>query len=116
MSKSLAKKAEAMRLYRKKNPNKMRSLDLKKCYGITLDQYNILLEVQRGVCAICKKAETVVCNKKGDVRNLAVDHNHVTGEVRGLLCTACNQGLGNFKDSIASLTQAAHYLASRNCY
>jgi hypothetical protein len=56
-------------------------------YGITEDQYNILLEVQNGVCAICKQS----CPSG---RLLAVDHDHKTGRVRGLLCMVCNNRLG----------------------
>lgn len=102
--------AKRMREYRKEKPDVMRNIDLKKSYGITLEQYNILLEAQNGVCAICKKPEIDVCNKKGAVRNLAVDHDHVTGRVRGLLCRGCNQGLGNFKENKQSLQEAFSYL------
>jgi len=55
-------------------------------YGITIQDYDRMLEEQRGVCAICKKPEK---NRK-----LAVDHDHETGRVRGLLCTNCNNTLG----------------------
>lgn len=110
MAKTLEDKAKFMREYRKRNPEIMKSIDLKKKYGINLDQYNILLESQNGVCAICKKPEVDVCNKKGGVRNLAVDHDHVTGRVRGLLCRGCNQGLGNFKENIDALVESVSYL------
>jgi len=110
MAKTLAEKAKWMREYRKKNPDTFRNIELKKGYGITLEQYNILLESQNGVCKLCGKPEVDICNKKGAVRNLAVDHDHVTGRVRGLLCRGCNQGLGNFKESIQALTNAIKYL------
>ena len=113
MARTLEEKAawaQRMREYRKEKPNVMRNIDLKKNFGITLDQYNVLLESQNYVCKICGKPEQDVCNKKGAVRNLAVDHDHATGRVRGLLCRGCNQGLGNFKENLTSLQNAISYL------
>jgi hypothetical protein len=81
---------------------------LKTAYGITLIQYNEMLTKQNNVCYICHKPETVV--KYGKVQNLAVDHNHVTNRVRGLLCTCCNRGLGLFKNNIDSLLRAVDYI------
>lgn len=63
---------------------------------------------QEGLCAICHQPETV---KYGDrVKDLAVDHDHETGEVRGLLCNNCNRALGMFGDSAERLLAAARYL------
>ena len=73
-------------------------------YGITLETYNNMLDAQDGCCYICKKHEN------DHTRKLAVDHNHNTGEVRGLLCTQCNIGLGMFKDNIKNLETAIKYL------
>lgn len=58
---------------------------LKSKYGITLDEYNKMLKNQKDSCAICKK------HKSQFKRNLAVDHDHKTDEVRGLLCFYCNR-------------------------
>lgn len=80
-----------------------RRRDLKRRFDITPDDYDQLLCEQGGVCAICKKT----CST--GIR-LAVDHNHTTGKVRGLLCTGCNTGLGKFKDSVELLTSAIAYL------
>jgi len=74
-----------------------------RMYSISLDEYNLLLEKQNNVCAICKGT----CSSG---RRLAVDHDHVTNEVRGLLCGNCNTGLGNFKDNIDLLSEAQNYL------
>lgn len=74
-----------------------------KTYGITLQEYETLLEAQGGVCAICGK-ECVT------FENLAVDHDHATGAVRGLLCNNCNHGIGKFKDDPALLKAAADYV------
>lgn len=106
-------RANYMKEYRKKNVDKLRDIDLRRTYGISLDQYNILLEAQNYVCAICGKPEIDICNKKGATRNLAVDHCHTTGRVRGLLCRGCNQGLGNFKEDISSLKKAIQYIARK---
>lgn len=75
-------------------------------YGLTVDQYQLLLEVQSYGCAICKRKDSGVRGKK----NLAVDHDHETGRIRGLLCNSCNNGLGRFKDNPEFLRCAARYL------
>lgn len=73
-------------------------------YGITPDEYFSLVDRQQGLCAICK----------GESKNLelCVDHDHVTGKVRGLLCRTCNLGLGHFKDNSQILSAAISYLRS----
>jgi hypothetical protein len=88
---------ECMRIasadYRQRNPDYSRRKSLKSECGITLEQYDEMLKAQGGVCAICKKSERTKTNK-GEVRALAVDHDHETGHVRGLLCGRCNRALG----------------------
>jgi hypothetical protein len=80
-------------------------------YKITLDEYQILYKKQNGVCAICSKTT----NGRGKENNtLAVDHNHQTGKIRGLLCTNCNTGIGNLRDSVELLTKAIKYLEERD--
>ena len=81
---------------------------LKKKYGIDSKDYDAMLRKQDGLCAICKKPETSV--RSGKFLLLAVDHCHKTGRVRGLLCSACNRGLGLFYDNPFSLDTAAKYL------
>lgn len=78
---------------------------MKKTYGITAEEYDALYRWQGGRCAICRRAT-------GAARRLAVDHNHETGEVRGLLCKPCNRyGLGMFaRDNPEVLDRAAEYL------
>ncbi|MBU2051427.1 MAG: endonuclease VII domain-containing protein [Gammaproteobacteria bacterium] len=56
--------------------------------GITLEEYNQMFAKQNGCCAICGKHQSELKNR------LAIDHNHETGEIRGLLCTSCNITLG----------------------
>lgn len=79
-------------------------------YGLTRELYEEMLANQGGVCAICGCPERSITKKGGKVRALAVDHDHATGEVRGLLCGMCNNGLGNFKDNPALLESAIQYL------
>ena len=70
-----------------------------------LSEYEGMLEQQGGVCAICGKPEAVKNVSTGLVLALAVDHDHESGQVRGLLCNRCNVGLGFF--STAQLLEAA---------
>lgn len=79
-------------------------------YGITLDDYNKLLQKQHGVCAICHLPEVAIDNRTKEIRNLSVDHCHTTGKVRGLLCTNCNNMLGRSKDNLVILANAIEYL------
>lgn len=89
------------------NREKARDTKLRKNYGITLAQYNCLVEEQRGLCAICLKPES------NPGIPLSVDHCHTTGAVRGLLCKKCNVGLGALSDNPALLRRAAKYLESQ---
>jgi len=79
-----------------------RNAYLKRKYGITEADYDALLAAQGGVCALCGK-------KPGRVR-LAVDHDHVTGRVRGLLHARCNQALGPLEWSDTVLVRTVEYL------
>lgn len=99
----LASKAK----YRAENKEKIaegyRRHILKKNFGITKEEYDQMLAHQNGVCAICLE----VC---ATGRDLAVDHDHETGKVRGLLCRDCNVSLGLMKDDPNRLRKAAEYL------
>jgi len=77
---------------------------LRRTYGITLACYEDMHKAQKGLCAICGRPDEV------DGRRLAVDHNHDTGEVRGLLCGPCNRALGLLQDSTKVLENASKYL------
>lgn len=79
---------------------------LKKLYGISLDEYERLLEKQNGVCA--------VCGKPPNGRRLHVDHDHRTGAVRGLLCSGCNVALGAVDDSPSILQRLINYLTGKD--
>lgn len=84
-----------------------------KKYGLTLSEYDDILESQGGLCAICKTDDPRGHSKAG---RFHVDHNHTSGAVRGLLCHDCNTGLGFFKDSTALLEKAKDYLNNRGSY
>lgn len=74
-----------------------------KTYGLGAGEYDRLYAAQNGTCYICTRAT-------GKTKKLAVDHDHVTGYVRGLLCGPCNKLLGHFRDDPRALVRAAFYL------
>lgn len=80
-----------------------------KRYNLKPGQKQAILEKQNGVCGICKNPETSGYREM-ERRDLAIDHCHKTGTIRGLLCTNCNNGIGRFKDSIELLKNAVIYL------
>lgn len=98
---------EYMRKWIKSNGG-YKAMDLKRKFGITLEEFEVMKAQQHNCCAICGKPETAA--QFGKVRDLAIDHNHVTGKVRALLCTKCNQGIGSFLDDISLLEKAINYL------
>jgi len=83
---------------------KSRNAYLLRTYGITEKQYNDLLKKQGRACAVCRNPVL-----EGD-RNLAVDHNHKTGEIRGLLCFRCNHTVVGRHTDADLLESAANYL------
>lgn len=68
-----------------------------------------MMIAQDNLCALCKQPERMR-HPKGGVKRLHVDHDHTTGAVRSLLCSACNSGLGMFKDDMELLQLAVKYL------
>ena len=97
---------EKTKKYYKNNPNLQREQILKYKFGITLNEYDNLLELQNFQCAICGSKDT----KRKKSKYFSVDHDHKNGEVRGLLCHHCNLGLGNFQDNPTILSKAIDYL------
>lgn len=81
-----------------------REYQLNHRYNLSLDQYDALVATQHGRCAICQQPP------RGKMARLSVDHNHVTGIVRGLLCITCNRVLGYFENT-EWRQQASQYLA-----
>lgn len=83
-----------------------------KKYGISLDDFNFLWVIFKGKCGICDIDLKATENRKGQSLDVvAVDHDHKTGKIRGLLCNGCNKGLGLFKDSIPNLEKAKEWLS-----
>lgn len=95
--------ARSRKNYRQNKEIRLRA-DLKRRYNVSLEAYKALLAEQNGVCAICGEPE------KGRFSRLSVDHDHSTNKIRGLLCSACNSGLGRLKDSKELLIRALEYL------
>lgn len=80
-------------------------------YKVPAHELHALLDNQNGVCAICLRPETRKHQSGADMR-LAIDHCHITGDVRGFLCSLCNRGLGFFRDDAVLLQKAVDYLKS----
>jgi hypothetical protein len=89
--------------WRAANPEKLRKHRVTEKYGISGAEFDALVEKQQGCCAICDEEASPLC----------VDHDHVTKEVRGLLCSSCNKGIGFLRDNPARLWRAAEYLEVR---
>lgn len=112
---NLEKSKRATRAWVLSNPERRHQIQfksrLKRKYGIEPKIYQELFNKQHGVCAICKEPES---NTTSTITALlAVDHDHVTGQIRGLLCKGCNIALGSMKDSPERLRAAATYLEER---
>ena len=90
--------------YSKLNSDKIKSTNLKTKYGITLEEYNELFSLQRGKCAICNIHQSDLG------RPLFIDHCHLTGKIRGLLCQHCNCLLGYSGDNVEVLKNSIKYL------
>lgn len=82
--------------------------NLRKNYGLTVEEYEALLDEQGGLCAICQRPERA--QRAGRTMRLPVDHDHTTGRIRGLLCHSCNRAIGLLQDDPALLVRAADYL------
>ncbi len=78
-------------------------------YRCTPEAYQAMLEAQEGKCAICRTAPKA--RFRGRLKQLSVDHDHVTGQIRALLCNGCNAGLGYFANNPFTLIAAAQYLS-----
>lgn len=111
----MAKNAKAnaqIREWRAQNKDKVKLINfknkLKRNYGLSLEQYNAMFTQQNGCCAICSRPAAEF------KRNLSVDHSHVDGNIRGLLCGPCNVLLGMAEESIQRLQKAILYLKAHS--
>lgn len=103
-------RAYARNQYKKPEILKRRRSTLLKQYKISLEDYTAFLAKQGGVYAICRKPETMRNGSHGRIQALSVDHDHVTDQLRGLLCNRCNTLVGKVEDQSGLLRQAAEYL------
>jgi Recombination endonuclease VII len=111
------KRRERTRQWRRKHPDKYRASyinsERKRRYGIDAETYQQMLEKQNHRCVICKREEKVRSNGKS-VDNLPVDHDHISGKVRELLCHGCNKIIAFANDNPELLEAAAAYLRKHN--
>lgn len=99
--------------WRNENPEKHRDIyrrnnhkaNLRSRFGLTVDEFNVLVALSDCVCGICRNQET-------RSRRLSLDHDHRTGLVRGFLCSRCNLLLGSADDNVGRLEAAVRYLKS----
>jgi hypothetical protein len=114
------KALEAERAWRARNPDKVqrknaanytrfktsrRRCQLRRNYGLSLEDYEAMLVAQGGVCAICGDSSPGPVQK-----HFAVDHDHDSGKIRGLLCFPCNTGIGGLRDDVLLVEKALSYL------
>lgn len=101
---SRERRKQTTRSWYYENQERYRDTYLTRVYGISLAEYNALLESQGGKCGLCR------IDEPGGFGSWHVDHDHDSGAVRGLLCQRCNIGLGYFKDDPDVLRAAADYI------
>lgn len=109
LEKKLKKRAYSAK-YRKSDygRRKIKDLYLLRNYKLSLDDFNLMMQQQNESCAICLVKVEDTKNKA-----LVVDHNHLTGEVRGLLCSNCNTGIGLLQESQEVMQRACNYINSQ---
>ena len=107
--------AARMREYTKLYPARIHAISVKARvkhrYGLTIEQLRSMFENQEGLCATCARLMCLCIGRRVKCRTRAhVDHDHITGKVRGMLCHDCNVAIGMMKDSPNRLRSAAQYL------
>lgn len=95
------------------NPQKVHATHLKRTFGISSADYAAMLGKQHDCCAACGKPESVIDTRSGKIRRLHVDHDHRTGQVRGLICTRCNMATGFLQDDPIRADAIAAYLRAK---
>jgi hypothetical protein len=101
------KNGDAQRRWVENNPERSKELSrkqhLKRKFGLSVEEYAKMLASQNGVCSLCE-------NSCATGYSLAVDHDHNTGKIRGLLCKNCNTALGLLKENVETMTKAIDYI------
>lgn len=96
----------AVKRWRKRNPARAKEIwlswRLRRCYGITLDEYKTMVAEQDGKCAICEEP----------LDTPSIDHDHKTHKIRGLLCRLCNVAIAHFRDNAKAMLRGASYIAN----
>lgn len=103
---------EAKGSWERRNPEAVKAAQHRKTvakYGLTPEAYGTMLLSQGGVCAICSGPQTAK-GRGGAAKPLEIDHDHATGEVRGLLCSGCNVGIAHLRHNPELLSRAISYL------
>lgn len=104
-AKNAEKRKEADKRFKRNNPLYNVEKHLKGSYGISIEDYNFLLQQQQFKCQCCG-----IESEKAQRGKLFVDHCHNSGKIRGLLCQQCNTALGMVKDNVETLYKLATYL------
>ena len=105
---NIDQRKEHKKKWQDKNNKYHREYNLQRNYGLSITEWDAMYVAQDGRCTICKKSI--------DADKMHTDHNHDTGEVRGLLCSKCNMLLGLADDSTTTLQAAITYLEERGTY
>ena len=100
---------------RKNRVLKGKQYHLQDSYRLPAEDFHRMLAQQEGRCASCREPEVNVDPRTSKVFSLAVDHDHATGKIRGLLCTRCNTALGLLKDSSEKIVALLNYLEVSRC-
>lgn len=95
------------RRFKETKPDYHRDYWLRGKYGITLEERDEMFESQNGMCPICKDP---MLKRGTEGKSAVIDHDHITGAVRGLICNTCNKGIGYFRDDKVLLAAALEYL------
>ena len=111
-NKEYARKKNQEPAYRWSMIETRRRYHLNRFYGMTLEHFNELFEAQNGLCAVCRQPETGI--RRGVRKSLDVDHNHTTGQIRGLLCSKCNAALGLLMEDPLRIRALLSYLEHYN--
>lgn len=108
------KSLAASATWRLNNPDAEPNKHLIRKFGITIEEYNLMFEAQDGKCAICKEKETTHSRGGSAPQRLAVDHDHTTNVIRGLLCFKCNTTLHYFENNKEAIINIENYLRSNS--
>ncbi|NBR32848.1 MAG: hypothetical protein EBS87_11685 [Sphingomonadaceae bacterium] len=109
-------KYKAKNRWNSRSPKKRLEQHLRYKYGISHSEFQEAWDKQSGNCAICEDALPDLMTYDQRRRGYAIDHNHETGDFRGVLCLKCNSLLGMASDSIDVLHSAIRYLSERGSY